>query len=231
MMADHLHGAGVKTGRERRTSRVRLLLSLLLWLPLIGFGARPAAAAPTTAQVTNAGPGPQSAIADFDGDLRLDSAVIEPGAVVSGGIHYSIQLHLSDTRGHSLQLVAPAGGLVIEARDVNGDHAVDLVLSTAWSRHPVAVFLNDGHGSFSRSETGLASDLISSSGTRFSPTGRVPCDSVGVPPQSDDSPCAMESDAIFHVASTRLIGTATERILANASLLSRPGRAPPLMLS
>jgi hypothetical protein len=41
---------------------------------------------------------------------------------------------------------------VIEARDVNGDHAPDLILATAWFKEPVAVFLNDGHGSFSRIE-------------------------------------------------------------------------------
>src|SRR5271170_3994083 len=66
-----------------------------------------------------------------------------------GRTNYSVQLHLSSVGQHSIQLVAPAGGLQIEARDVNGDDAIDLVLTTAWLKQPVAIFLNDGHGSFS----------------------------------------------------------------------------------
>ena len=44
------------------------------------------------------------------------------------------------------------GGLEIAARDVNGDHAIDLVLTAAWFRQPVAILLNDGHGNFSAVE-------------------------------------------------------------------------------
>ena len=100
-----------------------------------------AAAAPVTP--------PQIVISDFDGDLRPDLASVQAGATASGSTDYWIQLQLSASGRQSIRLVAPAGGLLIEARDVNGDHAVDLILSTSF-REPVAVFLNDGHGSFSR---------------------------------------------------------------------------------
>ena len=33
---------------------------------------------------------------------------------------------------HLFATYFPSGGLLIEARDVNGDHSVDLILSTAW---------------------------------------------------------------------------------------------------
>jgi hypothetical protein len=135
--------------RTRRTLHNPFVWSsLLLLFGFIGAGtaagaeARNAAAAPV-------GPGPQFAISDFDGDFRPDLASVQAGATTSGSTDYWIQLELSAAGRQSIRLVAPAGGLMIEARDVNGDHAVDLILSTSL-RQPVAVFLNDGHGSFSR---------------------------------------------------------------------------------
>jgi hypothetical protein len=45
-------------------------------------------------------------------------------------------------------VTAPAGGLHVVPRDVNGDNALDLLVSTAWLHQPVAVLVNDGHGYF-----------------------------------------------------------------------------------
>ena len=39
-------------------------------------------------------------------------------------------------------------------RDVNGDNALDLVVTTAWLNRPVAVLVNDGHGNFAVSDPG-----------------------------------------------------------------------------
>ena len=96
-------------------------------------------------------PGLRFAIADLDGDQRPDLATIQAGQTSSAFTNdYWVQLRLSAREPRSFRLVAPQGGLFIEARDVNGDHALDLVLSTAWQREPVAILLNDGHGNFSR---------------------------------------------------------------------------------
>lgn len=93
------------------------------------------------------------AVADFDGDVHPDVATVETsGGNGLGRTNYSIHLRLSASGQSSFQLIGPAGGLIIEARDINGDNAVDLVLATAWRRRPVAVYLNDGHGTFSRGE-------------------------------------------------------------------------------
>jgi hypothetical protein len=104
-----------------------------------------------TAPVANhAGPGLDVAFADFDGDMRPDSARVQHGRAASGGESYAIDFRFSSTEAPtSMNVVAPRGGLRIEARDVNGDNAVDLVLTTAWFREPVAILLNDGHGKFS----------------------------------------------------------------------------------
>src|ERR1035437_2390402 len=133
------------------------LRNLFLWtslLVLFGFAGRGTAEAADiqSGPVTSIGPGPQFAIADFDGDLRPDLARIQPRPNSSGATNYWIQIQLSAVGRQSIRLVAPAGGLEIEARDVNGDHAVDLVLTTAWFNQPVAVLLNDRHGGFSRVE-------------------------------------------------------------------------------
>jgi hypothetical protein len=40
------------------------------------------------------------------------------------------------------------GGLHISARDVDGDHDLDLVITSTFGREPVGVWINDGHGRF-----------------------------------------------------------------------------------
>lgn len=130
------------------------LRSGLLWtclLLVVGICApRLASAADTvSATIAPAGSGLTFAIADFDGDRHPDVASIQSGRTNSSSTNdYWVQVRLSGSAASSFRLVGPKGGLRIEARDVNGDHAVDLVLSTAWLRRPVVVLLNDGHGSF-----------------------------------------------------------------------------------
>jgi hypothetical protein len=90
------------------------------------------------------------AIADLDGDLRPDLAYIETGRSDVALTDYWIQLQPTTAQWQTILVVAPAGGLEIVARDVNGDHAPDLVLTTRWLKKPVTILLNDGHGIFSQ---------------------------------------------------------------------------------
>lgn len=99
------------------------------------------------AMVTPRGGGP-FAIADFDGDHRPDLARVQAGQSSSYETQYWIQLQLTQAGRQLIGIVAPAGGLRVTASDVNGDHAIDLVLSTTWLGRPVAVLLNNGHGQF-----------------------------------------------------------------------------------
>lgn len=137
--------------RAARTAFYRLALGICLCFP---FGLLCTTAAGSTqdrgAPIRSSGPGAQIAIADFDGDRYPDSASVQ--AVASDGwqTNYSIRLRLTAAGHQSIQILGPAGGLEIVARDVNGDHAVDLVLTAAWLKQPVAILLNDGHGNFSR---------------------------------------------------------------------------------
>jgi len=95
-------------------------------------------------------PGAQIAIADFDGDRHPDSASIQAGSSDGTRTSYSIRLRLTTAGRQAIEVIGPIGGLEIAARDVNGDHAIDLVLTAAWLKQPVAILLNDGHGNFSR---------------------------------------------------------------------------------
>lgn len=94
------------------------------------------------------GNGVPFAIADFDGDQRPDLARVQPVHGNSFQTQYWIQLQLTRAGGQLIGIVGPAGGLQLIASDVNGDHAIDLVLKTAWLNRPVAILLNDGHGRF-----------------------------------------------------------------------------------
>jgi hypothetical protein len=210
------------------TRRYVLFRSLILWLFLGLVGG--SAAASTDVQnppVTSLGPALPFAVADFDGDLRPDLVTIHAGANLAGSTDYRIQLQLSAVGQQSIQLAAPAGGLLIEARDVNGDHAIDLVFSTAWFRQPVAIFLNDGHGNFSRAEPTAFPGAFSESNTNWVSTTNLETDAVGVPPQSGNGIYAERKDLLHDRSPAGLIPPSTVGFPVNHFAVSQPGRAPP----
>jgi len=90
------------------------------------------------------------AIADFDGDARPDVVRVEAASPGLSQTEYWIQFDLSASGRTGIRVAGPVGGLHITGRDVNGDHAIDLVVTSLWSTRPVAVLINDGHGRFSR---------------------------------------------------------------------------------
>jgi len=171
--------------------------------------------------------GPQFAIADFDGDSRPDLASIQVGQDTSGRSSYWIQLQLSKLGRQSIQLFAPAGGLVIEARDVNGDHAIDLVLATAWFRQPVAILLNDGHGRFSRVEPTAFPGAFSESKTNWVCVTNLATDAVDVPPASGAGICSKEKDSPHDRSPAGLIPPTSAGFPVSLFVVSRAGRAPP----
>ena len=215
------------TGRRRRFLHAPSLFLLLL-LGLVGGRAAAAPGADVrNAPVTSVGVGATFAIADFDGDHRPDLASVQTGRSDSSQTDYWIQLRLTAVGRQSIRLVAPAGGLQIEARDVNGDHAVDLVLSTAWRRQPVAILLNDGHGNFSRVEPTAFPGAFTEATTKWTSTFDPTTDVVGVPPQSTVG-IWPEARGLPHARSqTGSIPPSNEGFLLSPFLISYAGRAPP----
>jgi hypothetical protein len=202
-------------------------LFLLLFLGLVG-GSAAASADVGNAPVASFGPNPQFAIDDFDGDLRPDVASIQPGQSGFSSTDYWIQLQLSAAGRQSIRVVGPVGGLIIEARDVNGDRAVDLVLVTAWRRQPVAILLNDGHGSFSRVEPTAFPDAFRESTKDWASALDQTIDAFGVPPQSRASifPKARTLPSVQARADS--MPRLTAGFLFNPFLVSHAGRAPPV---
>jgi hypothetical protein len=217
--------------RHSVATRRNVLLRTLILLSLLCLTGLTAAASPDVQKplVTPSGPGLPFAIADFDGDLLPDLASIEAGPNNSGNASYSIQIQLTSAGRQFIQLVAPAGGLSITARDVNGDGTIDLILTTAWFREPVAIFLNDGHGRFSRVELSAYPEAFSTPTTDWTFSApALASGAVGVPPQSRDGLCPVAGELLYLRPRPDCLRRSTAEILAAPFLGSHAGRAPPL---
>jgi hypothetical protein len=200
-------------------------LILLLFLGVLGGSAK-AGADIRNLPATPIGPGLPFAIADLDGDLRPDFASIQTGSNNSGGTDYWLQLQLAAGR-QSIRLVAPAGGLVIEARTVNGRRAADLVVTTAWFRQPVAIFLNDGHGSFSRAELTTSLGASCEAATNWGVASDQSVNAVGVLPQSRTAACLKGRSLPNFRRHAYSIPVSSDGFPLSFFITSHAGRAPP----
>jgi hypothetical protein len=201
-------------------------LFLLLFLGSAS-GSAAAGAQVRNVPVPAARPGLSFAIADFDGDLRPDLASVQTGRSNFFQTDYWIQLRLTTVGRQSVQVVGPNGGLQISARDVNGDHAVDIVLTTAWFRQPVAVFLNDGHGNFSRVEPDAFPGAFSESTTSWACVSHQSMEAVGIPPQSRADICSEARELLYDRSQEGAIPPSSAGFVVSPLLISHAGRAPP----
>ena len=139
-------------GLTRAPVRALLVLCLVLAATCSVNAARTST---QPSQVSSTVFSPNFAIADFDGDRKPDLATVEVQKGNSSSTsQYSIRLQLTAGAVQVFGVTAPAGGLQIVARDVNGDDALDVLVSTAWQHQQVAVLLNDGHGKFTLADAG-----------------------------------------------------------------------------
>ena len=220
------------SSRIAPTGNCRLSRILFLWIALLfAFGIASTgtswAAGIPSLQGTSVGPGQQFAIADFDGDLRPDLASVRSGLNTTGSTNYWIDLQFSVAKRQSIQVVGPLGGLLIAARDVNGDHAVDLILSTPGNSESLAVFLNDGHGHFSKADPTLFPEAFRNSGTSFEPSPNNVNDNAGVAPQSRAGFFLKTRPRAHPGKSAGSILVVDAGFLLNSFVISHAGRAPP----
>jgi hypothetical protein len=198
---------------------------VLFLVGLIGV-ARSGAEVPS-APTPSQGPGLSFSIADFDGDLKPDLANVQAGQTDVSSTSYQIQLQLSAAGRQTFQIVAPLGGLRIVASDVNGDNALDLVLTTKWLRQPVAILLNDGHGSFSQVDLDAFPTAFGESEAKWgSAAGQAP-DAVAVPPQSREDTCWATDFFLDRQLEYRRNAVSSSRFCIAALWISHLGRAPP----
>jgi hypothetical protein len=199
---------------------------LLPWCLLL-FAASAHTTSANAFRVSAAGANSRVAIADLDGDVRPDFARIEAGPDAGGISHYFIQLQLSSLGRKSIRLEAPSGGLSIEARDVNGDKAPDLILATAWLHQPVAVYLNDGHGTFSRAETSQFPGAFRDPTSTWSSQQRFELDFLGALPNPGATIIGISRCDLHERSPGRLVSVAKTDFVANGFPLFSSGRAPP----
>jgi hypothetical protein len=165
------------------------------------------------------------AIADFDGDSRPDLATVQVGLSGTSNARYWIDFEMSAGSRQLIGVMAPAGGLQIAPRDVNGDQSLDLVVTTAWLDRPVAVLLNDGHGNFTYRDAKAFGGMTWSFDTRW----------FGVKVDGTDAVAWTRSDGAAQ-ASVNLLAVRRQSrqtysrprlAAARSSYLVVPGRAPP----
>jgi hypothetical protein len=100
-------------------------------------------------------------LADLDGDRRADFAFSSPQGVVNGAYRYRVDVYLATGSGTTFDVDSKAsGGLHISARDVDGDHDLDLVITSQFGHEPVGVWINDGHGQFTQDHAGAYAEGI-----------------------------------------------------------------------
>ena len=112
------------------------------------------------------------AMADFTGDTHPDLATVELEKLDSSSARYWIEIRLTEGRHQILKLRAPFGGLLITPRDVTGDGNLDLIVRSASSHAPVALFLNDGNGYFSRADVASFADALRDEPSEFAFTAQ-----------------------------------------------------------
>jgi hypothetical protein len=92
----------------------------------------------------------EAAVADLEGNHRVDLVLVEPKGRGPQGFRFQIVL-ASPTRGaeSSLDLVGNAAGLLVSARDVDGiGNDLDLIIKSATSFTPIGIWINNHHGGF-----------------------------------------------------------------------------------
>jgi len=212
--------AGPSLRRLTPGIRASIILVLLFTRPAKGAEAWKA---PISTHVSGA----QVAIADFDGDLNLDSASIQTDFSDGSRAGYCIRLRLTASGRQSILIVGPVGGLEIAARDVNGDHAVDLVLTGAWLRQPVAILLNDGHGNFSRVDPSAYPEAFQEPSAGWCSPLFPASVAAGVPSQTRAEVCQSAEPAPRQRPQLCPVRPPDSGALTRRFLISRLCRAPP----
>ena len=215
-------------GNVRSTAVTSLCVgSLVFILPgILGHLERPSTSSAKNQIVQG---GTRFAIADFDGDSQPDTATIRVAWDSSPSAEYLLELRLSSGSRPSIGILGPAGGLRVTPQDVNGDKIADLVVTSAFDAHFVAILLNDGKGNFRR----VASSDFPNVGRNPEPHVLSSEDSgqfqltLGEKRSTDDREAPGSSSEGSLAKGTQLVGSVTA-VIRNAQVHACASRAPPL---
>jgi hypothetical protein len=167
------------------------------------------------------------AIDDFDGDLALDIASVQPVSSNSSVSNYIVQLQFGSGERRSICLAAHGHDVRIVARDVNGDRIPDLIISSAWSEEPYAVLINNGNRTFSPVDPASVQALSRESKQSLSCPRPQPSETAATSRSSGERGFA-KAKCTGHTCSTKRFVYLPNSILIRCPLLvSLPGHAPP----
>jgi len=205
--------------------------ALLMLCFVAGVACRADAAGNSTrhSQASSLGINSFFAIADFDGDQKPDLATVEvQKGSSSRTTQYSIRFQLTAGISQVFGVTAPSGGLQIVARDVNGDNALDVLVTTSLQHEQVAVLLNDGHGKFRLADASEFPGAIQENGRRWISGTILLCDSsalIRIEDPAGELGCESKFDGPqSYFKSARPFDSQGS---ARPSLFSLLGRAPP----
>jgi hypothetical protein len=214
---------------ERRIAgrtRDLYILPLFCLFLLLGCLLNSANSGPKYSNVLVSPPGLSAAIEDFDGDLLADLASVQSVSDNSWPAIYTVQIRLHAGRRQSIKLVAPPGGLLVAARDVNGDHVPDLIVSSAWPGKPLAILLNDGKGRFSWMDPRSFPE-VSNPERALSWQPPTPTDTVARSLQSAARDFAAERSSSRPSSAEGFLSRPRSAVDLNPLLVSLPRHAPP----
>jgi hypothetical protein len=177
------------------------VVSMLLLCFAAGQASRTAAASPPRpdSRALTSAMTWQFAIGDFDGDQQADLATVQSGGGSSSHSRYWIRFELTSGNRQLFGITGPAGGLQISPRDVNGDQALDLVISTAWQNQTIAILLNDGHGNFTLADPEAFPNVTPDSQTEWSGKTAQIHDYAAIPPSRSSAKACRACDHAFLV--------------------------------
>jgi len=203
----------------------------LVFCLVLGVAGRASASStsPRQSPVSLAGFNSSFAIADFDGDRKPDLATVEVQKGNSSSTsQYSIRLQLTAGAVQVFGVTAPAGGLQIVARDVNGDDALDVLVSTAWQHQQVAVLLNDGHGKFTLADPGAFPQALRNSQADWSAATTQIHDNAAIPSSWSSAKASGVCAGAFVAGNdAKLTPSSDFRVHTVPSVFGCAGRAPP----
>jgi hypothetical protein len=175
-------------------------------------------------------------VADFDGDKQPDLAF----ANAKGRGSYGLELDLSTRRdgaaaGRNSFPALPTSpfGIHLTARDVDGDHDLDIVITAGFADKPVAIWINDGKGQFEEGDIAAFPAWIWLQGSSVS-TQSLPSSAQPLINQNRRSGFCLDRLLALYwpVPSSKGKPVQGPYLLTYPTLAdTRPARAPPLSFS
>ena len=145
---------------------------------LLAFAAPWASLAqPRPASIPTPSAGASWTLGDFDGDGLADLLTSSIETLGPSGYGHRIQIRSGSGAaiGASFQVFGSTPGLTLLARDIDGDHDLDLIVTNSYSNRPIGIWINDGHGVFTQAgESSYSASIWISPAASFTTPGAAP---------------------------------------------------------